>query len=239
MKPARGTIEVFETADAVTKAAVALFKKKATEALSARDHFAVAFSGGRTPETMLTMIGDTLARTMDWSKVSVFLVDDRDVPRDAPQSNYAMIARTLLSRVAIPERQVYRWRTEAASPEDALRDYEAVLKRVGPLDLVYLGMGGDAHTASLFPGSKALHVPEAPVLHLDDAGAEPRRRYTMNYPVLNAARCVAFIVTGADKRDALRRTFAERGENLALPATKIHPRQGELLWLCDKAATGE
>lgn len=172
----------------------------------------VALSGGKTPRAAYTA-----ARDADWSRTTVWLVDDRAVPPDDDRSNARLVRETL------DPPNFERVRGELGAREAADR-YDALLDGI-TLDLVVLGMGPDGHTASLFPGKPELAVADRRVVAVPEAGMEPYvPRVTMTFPMLHAARRRVFLVAGADKRDALRRV----GE---LPAGRLVAD-----WFVDEAA---
>jgi 6-phosphogluconolactonase len=174
--------------------------------------------------------------------VHIFFSDERHVPPDDASSNYRMARETLLSRVPIPEGNVERIRSEWP-PEEAARDYEGRIREVFGLargdlprfDLILLGMGADGHTASLFPGSTALHETESLV-------AAPRvdklvsHRFTLTPVTINRAASVIFLVSGEEKAEALRNVLEGVHDPDRLPAQIVNPVDGDLLWLIDSAA---
>jgi 6-phosphogluconolactonase len=169
-----------------------------------------------------------------------FWGDERFVPHDHPESNYRMAREAFLSRVPVPGGYVHPLHTERVAPEQAAAAYEATLKRFHgaedlapdrPLfDATLLGIGEDGHTASLFPGQPALE--ESHRWAVAVFGGKPEPRITLTYPSLNSSRDLAFLVTGAGKREALRRAQAGDGE---LPAARVRP-VGRLHWFGDLAA---
>ena len=177
-----------------------------------------------------------------WDRVRFFFGDERCVPPDSDRSNYRMAKETLLDPLGIPPEHVFRMKGEE-EPRRAAEKYRGVLTRefggeaMARFDLVFLGMGPDGHTASLFPGTRALQVSRRPVA----ANWVPKFsewRLTLTYPALNAARRVVFLVTGAEKRPAAERIL-KRGKGWRdLPAAGIRPSGGSLLWLLDEEAGG-
>jgi 6-phosphogluconolactonase len=204
----------------------------------------VALAGGSTPRSLYRLLADDKGpyRTrVPWESTHVFFGDERMVPPDDPDSNARMAFESLLRHVPVPGEQVHRIRGENPDPDRAAEEYEEMLRvtfrlagREEPrFDLVLLGLGADGHTASLFPGDLALRetvrlaVPST-------APLPPSARVTLTLPVLNAASSVLFLVTGASKSPAVQRV--RRGEDL--PAARVRPQNGSLLWLCDRAAAG-
>jgi 6-phosphogluconolactonase len=197
--------------------------------------FHVAASGGSTPRFLYEALASSTFRTsVDWQHWHVFFGDERAVPPDHAQSNYRLLADTLLSKVAVPAEQVHRMEAERPDLEAAAADYAQLLEseRGAPprLDLVLLGLGADGHTASLFPGTTALDVHDTWVTR-GRASSPPVDRLTLTLPVLNAATRVAFLVTGASKADALRGVIEG-----TVPAARVRPAGGELFWFLDAAA---
>ena len=204
-----------------------------------RDHgfFSAAFSGGSTPKRLYeTLAADT---SLTWEKIHVFWGDERHVPPDHPDSNFRMTEETLLSHVSIPASNIHRIRAEEPDAGYAAQLYENDLNVffVGPprLDLALLGMGSDGHTASLFPGTKALRETDRLVVS-NWVGKLYSNRITLTAPVLNQATCVLFLVSGADKASALKGVHEGPFEPDQLPAQLISPVSGKLLWLVDQAA---
>jgi 6-phosphogluconolactonase len=206
--------------------------------------FAICLSGGSTPQRLYEVLATpAIASRFPWGRVHWFWGDERFVPPDHPDSNYRMVRDALLSRVAVPANNVHAVPTEGLSPEHAAAAYEATLKRYygadglspdRPLfDVNLLGIGDDGHTASLFPGQPALKEMQRWVVAVIGAKAEPR--ITLTYPALDSTRDVAFLVTGAGKRDVLARV---RNGDRALPAAAVRPL-GRLHWFVDRAASPE
>jgi 6-phosphogluconolactonase len=165
-----------------------------TRAIAERGSCALALAGGRTPEPIYRDLA--AGSSVAWERVDVFFSDERAVPPDHLDSNYRMVYLALLSRVPIPGGQVHRMEAERPDREAAAREYERSLPP--RLDVLLLGMGPDGHTASLFPGSAALDERHRLVVPVVGAKA-PAERLTITPPVIEAARKVAVIATGADK----------------------------------------
>jgi 6-phosphogluconolactonase len=183
----------------------------------------------------------TLLGRIRWKNIHLFQVDERCVPPDHPDSNYRMIREALLDNADIPVENFHRMRAEQPDLEQAARDYARELARVlqpqdgdrPRLDIVFLGMGPDGHTASLFPGTPALEEQSVWVRpnHVERLGM---RRLTMTFPLLNTAAHVIFLVAGADKAEGLRMVL--EGPPGQLPAQRIQPLNGSLSWFVDEAA---
>ena len=236
---AQTTVEVFDSVDALqSRAAEHVTTAALRPAAEGRDAH-IALAGGSTPRRLHELLARDAG--IDWSRVRLYWGDERTVPPDDPDSNYAMARATLLDRVAISEANVYRMRGED-DPDAAARAYEAELRRsfgVEPpaaprFDLILLGAGPDGHTASLFPGTRALEERDRWVV----ANAVPQlhtTRITLTYPVLNNAALLIFLVVGADKAEAVERIFGCDAENPP-PAAAAHATDGVTIWLFDRAA---
>ena len=172
-----------------------------------------------------------------------FWGDERCVPPDHPQSNYGQARRALLDQVPAPAENIHRVRGEW-EPSAAAEDYVRQLREsANPgeawprFDWVFLGLGADGHTASLFPGSPLPTASDAPALAVTaDYEGRPAQRVTLTPQVLNAARVVAFLVTGRNKADAVAATLTGPRDPRRWPAQRINPGVGELLWWLDQAA---
>lgn len=229
---------VFEEAEELLCAAADELEQRANEAVAERAVFHVALAGGSTPKRLYRMLSPELP----WPRMHAWFGDERCVAPDHADSNYRMVKESLLSRVPIPPENVHRMRGEA-EPARAAEEHERELRRCFDLspgerprfDLVLLGMGTDGHTASLFPGTKALDEGER-LCVANRVEALRAWRLTLTLPVLNAAARVLFLVSGADKAPALERVLA--GPNPTLPASLVLPEDGELAWLVDRAASG-
>lgn len=197
--------------------------------------FRAALSGGSTPRAFhARLAAEPLRSRVPWGRVEVFFGDERCVPPDHRDSNYRMARETLLDRVPIPRERVHRVPTELP-PEEAAREYARVLGSA-PLDFVFLGLGPDGHTASLFPGTPAVGETGAAVVPVW-VEAKKSFRVTLTRPVLNAAAKVVFVVSGAEKAEAARRALEEPPAP-EVPAGLIRPAS-ELLWLLDAAAASK
>lgn len=232
-------------AEALAAAAAAVVVDSASRAVAARGRFTIALSGGATPRRLYQLLADPGAPfrgRLPWDRVHVFFGDERHVPPDHQDSNYRAAREALLDHVSVAS--VHRMRGEEPDAGLAAAAYEAELARFfaapagGPaprIDLVLLGLGADGHTASLFPGSPALHERRRWVVapYVEKLGA---RRITLTFPALDRAREVVFVVSGAEKADALARVLAPSGEAEPPPAARVKPTAGPPRWLVDHAA---
>jgi 6-phosphogluconolactonase len=237
-------LEQLDDLQAVARRAAELFVERARAART-RGRFTVALSGGSTPRSLHTLLAGPDSRNqVDWTQVQFYWGDERYVPPDDPESNYRMARETLLDKLPeVRPQQIHRIPTELPDPGQVADLYEQELHRefalaAGALprfDLIYLGLGPDAHTASLFPHTEALHVRERLVV----ANYVPKlasTRITMTAPVLNAAATVAFLVAGSDKAAALAAVLEGPRDPETYPAQLVQPAHGTLYWLVDRAA---
>jgi len=195
----------------------------------------IVLTGGSTPRGAYAAAA---RQDADWSGATVWFSDERMVPPDHPDSNFGMTAAALLSQLSHPP-TVVRIPGELGA-DAAAGAYEALLReRMGSdprFDLILLGVGPDSHTASLFPGKPELDELGRFAAPVPLAGMEPQvPRVTMTYPLLNTAREVVFLVSGADKAEALRRAFGEPPDD-ASPAAHVRPGAGTLTLVLDRAA---
>jgi 6-phosphogluconolactonase len=230
-------------AEEVARAAARMFVEWAWQSIAAECAFCVALSGGSTPRVMLqALAGETFRSQVDWAKVQLFWSDERCVPPDDPESNYGLARRELLIRVPIPDANVHRMEAEREDLGRVAQEYEELLRRylehdahgLPRFDLIYLGIGLDGHTASLFPGARGLRATSRWV-STPLAPASGKRRMTLTLPVLNAAKRVLFLVEGSAKAEILR-TVLESNVEPPLPAQLVAPVDGQRWFLLDQAA---
>jgi 6-phosphogluconolactonase len=221
MKP-EPVIDVEDDAEALAKRVARFIASRAS---GASGRFSLSLSGGATPKRAYELLVD-LGASLDWRKVHLFWGDERFVPPDHQDSNFRMAREAFIDRVPIPAAQVHPVPTSCPSPEEAAASYEATLqgfygaKVLDPerplFDVTLLGLGEDGHTASLFPGTKALDEREAWVTSV--IGAKPEPRISLTYPALESSREILFIVSGAKKRQILARVLAN---DMTLPAARL------------------
>lgn len=237
-------LRIFKGIEELSRAAANIFVQQAAEAISERNRFLAALNGGSTPNRLFELLATEFRESVDWSGVHIFWGDERCVPPEDPGSSYGQARDLLLSRVSIPEANIHRIRGELG-PVEASKDYSLRLKEFASpqldwprFDLVYLGMGEDGHTASLFPGSPVdVRVPTLPVIaHYQD---RPANRVTLTPVVFNSAHMVVFMVTGQNKAVTLAEVFSDRYNEERYPARRIRPADGRLIWLVDEAAASE
>jgi 6-phosphogluconolactonase len=233
---------VLPTAEALAAAAADRIVAAARNAIRRRGRFRIALSGGGTPRPVYALLGAApRAAAIDWSRVDVFWGDERCVPPDHAESNYGVARELLLDRLpGLRAAAVHRMPADAADLDRAARRYQGEVARAfgtdpgaarpPAFDLVWLGMGRDGHTASLFPGSAAL-VERRRWVMASWAPGPAVWRMTFTLPIINAARLALFVVAGADKAVPLR---AVRAGARDLPAALVRART--TLWLVDAAA---
>lgn len=226
-------VEILADAEAVAQRAARLIAAAAREAVQARGRFSLAVSGGHTPWMMLRLLA---GEDVPWPGVDVFQVDERMAPDGDPDRNLTHLRDSLLANVPLPAAQLHAMPVEEADLNRAAQAYAATLRAVcgdpPVLDLVHLGLGPDGHTASLVPGDAVLGVHAADVA--PTAGTyQGRRRLTLTYPIIDRARQILWVVTGAEKVAALAKL---RAGNASIPGGRV--RQERAIVLADREAVG-
>jgi 6-phosphogluconolactonase len=236
-----GRLRVVPDGDALSRVAAREFLMVGEESIRATGRFTVALAGGNTPRATYERI--PAMDSLDWARVYFFWGDERPVPPDHPDSNYRMAKEALLARISIPESNVLPIPAASDDPHRAAAEYESRLRKFFELnpgerprfDLVLLGMGADGHVASLFPETDALETTDKLV-----AAAWVAKlgtwRVTLTLPVLNQAANTIVLVSGREKSGALRRVIEGPRETPPLPAERLQPESGTLLWLADREA---
>jgi 6-phosphogluconolactonase len=227
---------VYSNAEALAVGAAKEIAKVLRSALEEGERASIVLTGGGTPRQTYSVLADVHRETLDWRRVDVFWGDERFVPPDHPESNYKMAASTLLSKIEVGD--IYPIRMSFDSPIRSAEEYERVIRDYFGdaeirFDLTLLGLGEDAHVASLFPGSASLDISSrlvVPTQAPDDAAI--RDRVSMTFPALNSSRTVLFLVSGESKRPAVRRVFAEEE---GAPAVRVSARE-RVIWCMDAAA---
>ena len=232
-------LRVLPDANTLALAAAGEFTRVAS---SSKGPFRMALSGGSSPKAVHALLCDEkkpFRARIPWERLHFFWGDERCVPPDHPDSNYRMALESLLSKVPVPPEHIFRIQAELPDADKAADLYEETLLRefdtLPRFDWIFLGMGPDGHTASLFPGTTA--VEEQKKLVTSVWVPEKGRRVTLTLPVLNAAKKAVFVVSGADKAEAARQVI-EGGPQPAFPASLVNPARGELLRLLDRDAAG-
>jgi 6-phosphogluconolactonase len=225
-------IEILPDADAVARQAAQLISAEARVAVAERGRFTLAVSGGHTPWRMLRLLA---GEDVPWKKVHLFQVDERIAPAGDPGRNLTHIRESLLSKVKLEPAQLHAMPVEqedvAAAAGLYARELESVAGSPPVLDLVHLGLGPDGHTASLVPGDKSLEVTDVDVTL--SGPYQGRLRMTLTYPVLNRARRIVWVVTGAEKLEMFAKL---RAGDRSIPAGRV--RSDNAVVLVDAAAAG-
>ncbi len=231
----RPELQVVADAQALTKALVARMEAACQHAVAARGRFVVALAGGSTPLAAYRRLAER--HELPWERWLVVWGDERVVPRDHPRRNERAAREALLDHVAVPADQVLGW-PDGEDPETVAAAYEALLRaRLGDpprFDLVLLGLGADAHTASLFPGTGAVHAEGLTTAVRSDEHGD---RVSLTPYTLSQAEDVVVVVAGADKREALERTLRAEEPPDLLPLTALEPT-GRFTVLADADAAG-
>jgi 6-phosphogluconolactonase len=234
-----GELIVFSDAEALARGA-ALWIRNRIAPLTGR--IAIALSGGSTPRRLFQLMGSEFKDEFPWARMHFFWGDERFVPHDSPESNFRMAYEALLSKVPVPPNNIHPVSTEGIELDDAVRAYElelqefyggSTLKDKFLFQVQLLGLGEDGHTASLLPGEPVLNERDRWVAAVSHG--RPEARITLTYPPIESSRHIAFLVSGAAKRDILhkvRTTYAN------VPARRLSPF-GSVTFLADRAAAGE
>jgi 6-phosphogluconolactonase len=232
-------VEILADKAALVDRTLELVLGQLQSAIAERGQFTIALAGGSTPKPLYEKLAE---QALPWDKIYVFWGDERYVAPDHPDSNQRMARLAWLDRVAIPASNVHPMPTDAVDPAIAAQTHDAELQaffQVKPgefprFDVILLGMGDDAHTASLFPHTEALQVCDR-LITVGNKDGQPRLTFTI--PLINQAHSVIFMVAGASKQTALAQVFAAQADANTYPSRFIQP-QGDLWWLLDQAAGG-
>lgn len=212
--------------------------------IASNEKTTIALSGGSTPRAIFDYLADHFGKEINWSSVSLYWVDERCVLPTDSDSNYKMTFDHLLSKIPIPDSNIFRMRGENIPSEEATRYgdlLQSSLDKVNGIpvfDLILLGMGDDGHTASIFPDSMELW-------HSDqncEVATHPnsgQKRITLTGKVINHARAVAFLVTGENKASKVREVTRKQGNFRKYPASLVNPNSPDLIWFLDQEAAKE
>jgi 6-phosphogluconolactonase len=234
-------IKIFDNAEELSIAAAELMISASKDAIQKTGKFLVSLSGGSTPKRVFEILAQpSFKDRIDWSKVYIFWGDERCVPFEDTESNAGMTYKALLDHVAVPGNQVFRIKGELP-PHDAATEYNELLEKFFPegstrsFDLVFLGMGTDGHTASLFPYTPVLEERSrlAKEVYLEEL---KKLRVTITQDLINNADKIAFLITGENKAEVLNEVMYGQYNYKKYPSQLIKPRHGELLWFLDKGA---
>ncbi|MEG4283419.1 6-phosphogluconolactonase [Microcoleus sp. A006_D1] len=230
-------VEVLVNREELIERSLRVVLSKITAAISERGLCTIALAGGSTPEPLYRAIA---TQDLPWDKIHVFWGDERYVSPEHPDSNQKMARLAWLDRANIPASNIHPVPTGSGAPAADAKAYQTELQQFfkisdgefPAIDIILLGIGDDAHTASLFPGTAALQVRDA-LVTVGNKDGQPRITFTV--PLINHARCVIFMVAGASKQPALAQIFAPAADPMTYPARLVQP-EGELWWLLDAAA---
>jgi 6-phosphogluconolactonase len=237
-------LRIYSDLVALSGAAAELFAQAASARIAEAGYFAAALSGGSTPRQLYELLSTShFSSRIGWDSVHLFQVDERCVAPDHPENNFRMIRQALLGPARVPRKCFHRMAAEWEDPAEAAHQYALELSATFPareggvprFDLVILGMGADGHTASLFPDSPALDETQLWVCP-NRPKVKGLERITLTFPVLNAARQSVFLVAGTEKSSTLARVLEGPYQPRNLPAQRIKPVNGHLLWYVDRAA---
>ena len=236
-------IRVLPDTESLFQASAKEFASQAEAAIKAQDRFAVALSGGSTPRGMFSLLAANYRDRLPWDKVYFFWSDERHVPPDSSDSNYRMAYESLLSRVPVPQTNIFRVPAEKPDAHEVAAEYDETVRQFFQIpqgtfpqfDLILLGMGPDGHTASLFPETSALHEKGRLVVS-NWVEKLKTDRITFTAPLINRAKGVMFLIAGADKSQALREVMEGNQSPDLYPSKLIHPACGRSIWWVDQAA---
>lgn len=228
-------IETLPDADAVARRAAEFVAAEARVAVAARGRFVLAVSGGTTPWVMLRELAH---QDVPWSGLVVVQVDERAAPEGHADRNLTHLTKSLLSHAPLKPEQILAMPVEEPDLDAAAKTYARTLETVAGtppvIDLVHLGLGPDGHTASLVPGDPVLDVTDRDVATTDPVRLyQNRRRMTLTYPVINRARKILWLVTGANKAEMLRRM---RDADPTIPGGRVRGENATVLADRDAAA---
>jgi 6-phosphogluconolactonase len=239
-------VRTLTTPQELFEAAAEEVVRTANEAVTQRGRFAIALSGGSTPKNLYNLLATNARTALPWDRMFFFWGDERHVPPADPDSNYRMADETMLSKIPVAAGNVFRIKAENPDAGAVAEAYEQTLRKFFALepgqfprfDLILLGMGPDGHTASLFPGTRALQEKSRLVV-ANWVDKMKGSRISVTLPVLNAAAAVAFLVSGTDKAPALHAVLESEAPGEQYPAKLVRPSDGRLIWLIDRAAASQ
>jgi 6-phosphogluconolactonase len=240
----RGEVWIVDDAGALARAATELFVSTANAAVERSGRATIALSGGSTPKQMGKLLAEEPYRArVPWDKLQIFWGDERWVPLESPESNAGEAKRAFLDQVGIPAENVHPFQTVNVTPEESASQYESLIREVvgnggePVFDLVLLGMGDDGHTASLFPGTAAVHETERQVVSHYVPKLETTR-LTFTPPLISSAASVVFLAAGSGKAERLAEVLDGPIELDRLPSQVVRPANGPI-WLVDRAAAAQ
>lgn len=234
-------VKTFESVEKLNIFAAEKFVEIAKDSIEKRGVFTVALSGGSTPKKLYALLATEPFRSqIEWQKIQFFFGDERFVPKDSEESNYRMANEALFSKVEIPVENIHRFVTENGDAKTVAEAMENEIREVFDLkenefpnfDLVFLGMGADGHTASLFPETTALKENKRIVVENYVPKFETFR-LTFIFPTINNARNIIFLIAGADKAETLHEVLYGEFQPEKFPSQMVKPIDGRLIFLTD------
>ncbi|HHH76245.1 MAG TPA: 6-phosphogluconolactonase [Phycisphaerae bacterium] len=228
--------------------AAELFRSIVCDAIDRTGSCSVALAGGTTPHALYHLLAfESAVSDLPWNAIDFFFGDERDVPLDHAESNFGMAQRTLMDNVPIIPSRVHPMRADAPDLDAAAAEYEKTVRKLVPagdtglprFNLILLGMGGDGHTASLYPGTDALAEKEK-LVTTNYVPVLGRTRMTITYPLINAAEVIILLVTGKDKADVVASLLhQDQSRKAGIPAGLVEPTNGWLSLILDAAAASK
>jgi 6-phosphogluconolactonase len=243
--PVTPEIHVSRNVQEWVQKAAAFILAVSEQAIQSTGRCLVALSGGSTPKTLYRALREPeWSSRFNWSRIFFLFGDERCTPPEHPESNFGMAQTELFQPLNIQPDHICRMKGEYEDPTAAAQEYEETIRglttnpssKVPLIDLVLLGLGDDGHTASLFPGTAALQE-QNKIVTVGRAPTGIRSRLTLTLGVLNHAAVVLFLVTGSGKAEMVRRVIEPESEaDRSLPAARISPESGRLVWMLDQTA---
>jgi 6-phosphogluconolactonase len=239
------TTNIFADADELARSVASRLVERTRAEIGSKGYSTIALAGGSTPRHMYQLLATAEFRNqIEWEQVHFFLGDERYVPLDHPDSNFLMAKEALLNHVPVDESNIYPVQTEL-DPATAARNYETEIRKVTgtnppsfpEFDLVLLGIGDDGHTASLFPGTAALHIHDRLVIE-NEVPQQGAMRITFTVPLLQAAREVVLLASGAGKAEAVYRAVEGTPDIQETPTQVLRDARGRVIFALDRDAAG-
>lgn len=236
-------IKIFESIDELSQ----FFARKLAAHIRetpAGNFFSMALSGGSTPRLVFAYLALNFRDQIDWQKIRVFWGDERCVAPESDESNFRMAKESLLDHVPIPTNNIFRIRGQASPSDESDRYAEATRQNVPSyhniprFDFMMLGLGEDGHTASIFPGNMHLFSSDK-LFEVAENPYTKQKRITATGKLINQARHIVFLVTGDSKAEIVARVIERKDACEKIPASMVHPENGELFWLLDDRAASK
>jgi 6-phosphogluconolactonase len=243
-------IKIFENNNTLAQTAAKDFQETVVSAVKERGIAFVAFSGGSTPRSLFKLLAQPpYLEGIPWDKIHFFWADERLVDPTDSESNYGQVQQLLFQHAAVDPEKIHPAVGAALEPEtlpqetaqryvDTLKQFAPVGREFPRLDWLLLGMGADGHTASLFPGSEPNPAEVVIAVEANYEG-RPAHRVSLTPRILNETRHIVFLVSGENKADTLLEVIQGLPDPVNLPAQRIRPTNGRLVWMVDKAAASK